>query len=84
MNMNKKIVLKEPVNVIYEGRILNYVVRVFEIHLLRSGKPWRVLAKDLKNPQKQPAPYEYEYLDWESRERLEKIIAESNLPVITE
>ena len=82
--MNRKIVLKEPVNVIYEGRILEYVIRVFEIHLLRSGKPWRVLAKDLKNPQKQAAPYEYEYLDYESRERLDKIIANSELQVITQ
>ena len=69
--MVDKIVVKEPFNVIYEGRVLNRVVRVFEIRLLRrSGKPYVIYGKDINNPQKQAAPYDFEYLDWESQERV--------------
>ena len=68
--MVKKIVVKEPFNVVYEGRILNRVVRVFEIRLLRNGTPYRVYGKDVNNPQEQAAPYDYEYLDWESQCRV--------------
>jgi hypothetical protein len=79
----QKIVLKEPINVIYEGRVLDVVVRVFEIHLYRSGKPATVWGKDIKNPQHQAAPYNFEYLDVESKERINDIIVNSGLPVIT-
>ena len=79
----QKIVLKEPINVIYEGRVLDIVVRVFEIHLYRSGKPATVWGKDIKNPQTQAAPYNFEYLDVESKERINDIIFNSGLPVIT-
>ena len=79
----QKIVLKEPINVIYEGRVLDIVVRVFEIHLYRSGKPATVWGKDIKNPQPQAAPYNFEYLDVESKERINDIITNSGLPVIT-
>lgn len=72
--MNNRIVLKNPINVVYEGRILNVTVKVYEICLLRSGKPCKVYGKDLINPQKQLAPYDYEYLDWESKEKIEAII----------
>jgi len=79
----QKIVLKEPINVIYEGRVLDIVVRVFEIHLYRSGKPATVWGKDIKNPQDQASPYNFEYLDVESKERINDIIVNSGLPVIT-
>ena len=79
----QKIVLKEPINVIYEGRVLDIVVRVFEIHLYRSGKPATVWGKDIRNPQPQAAPYDFYYLDYESKERINDIILKSGLLVIT-
>ena len=79
----QKIVLKEPINVIYEGRVLDVVVRVFEIHLYRSGKPSTVWGKDIRNPQPQAAPYYFCFLDYESKERINDIIVNSGLPVIT-
>lgn len=83
--MVKKIVLDEPFNVVYEGRVLNRIVRVFEIHLLRrSGKPYKIYGKDVNNPQKQAAPYDFEYLDWESQEKINDLILNGGLPIITE
>ena len=79
----QKIVLKEPINVIYEGRVLDIVVRVFEIHLYRNGKPATVWGKDIRNTQPQTAPYDFYYLDYESKERINDIILKSGLPVIT-
>jgi len=80
--MSNKVVLKEPFNVAYEGRILNSIVRVYEIRLLRSGKPYRVYGKDVNNPQEQAAPYDFEYLDWESQEKINNLILNGGLPII--
>ena len=83
--MVKKIVLDEPFNVVYEGRVLNRIVRVFEIRLLRrSGKPYRIYGKDVNNPQEQAAPYDFEYLDSESQEKINDLILNGGLPIITE
>ena len=82
MIRKQKIVLNEPINVVYEGRVMDVIVRVFEIHLYRSGKPATVWGKDIKNPQPQAAPYDFYYLDYESKERINDIIVNSGLPVI--
>lgn len=80
--MVKKIVLDKPFNVVYEGRVLNRIVRVFEIHLLRrSGKPYKIYGKDVNNPQEQAAPYDFEYLDDDSQARINKIV-ERNKPYV--
>lgn len=75
----KKIVLKEPFNVVYEGRVLNRIIKVFEIHLLRNGKPYKILGKDVTTPKVQAAPYDFEYLDFVSRRQIEKIVLENEL-----
>ena len=72
--MVSKIVLRDPINVVYEGILFNVVVKVFEIRILRSGKPYKVYGKNLNHPQKQAAPYDYEYLDFESKEKIDKIV----------
>jgi len=79
----QKIVLKEPINVIYEGRVMDIIVRALEIHLYRSGKPATVWGKDIRNPQPQAAPYDFDYLDYESKERINDIITNNGLPVIS-
>ena len=42
-----------------------------------------VWGKDIRNPQPQAAPYDFYYLDYESKERINDIIVNSGLPVIT-
>ena len=75
----EKIVLKEPFNVVYEGRVLNRIIKVYEILLLRNGKPYKILAKDVTSPKSQAAPYDFEYLDFESKQKIAKVVLENEL-----
>ena len=68
--MIKRVVLPLPLICLYEGRIITRSIKVFEVSLLRSGKPSKVWAKDINNPQMQAAPYDFEYLDDDCKENI--------------
>lgn len=68
--MIKRIVLPLPLICLYEGRIITRSIKVYEVSLLRSGKPCRVLAKDVNYPKEQAVPYDFEYLDEDSKENI--------------
>ena len=72
--MVKRVVLPLPLICLYEGRVLTRNIKVFEVSLLRSGKPSKVWAKDINNPQMQAAPYDFEYLDDDSKEDILKVL----------
>lgn len=69
-----RVVLPLPLICLYEGRILTSQIKVYEVALLRSGKPCKVYAKDINNPQNQAAPYDYEYLDEDSKENILEVL----------
>ncbi len=71
--INRK-VLPLPLICLYEGRVLISQIKVYEVGILRSGKPCKVYAKDIMNPQKQTAPYDFEYLDEESKENILRVL----------
>jgi hypothetical protein len=75
--MVKKVKLPIPIVCLYEGRILTRSIKVYEVTLLRSGMPYRVTAKDINYPNEVAAPYDYEYLDDESKETILKLIKEA-------
>lgn len=62
-----KITINKPFAVRYEGRISDSIVFVTEIRVMRSGKPSAVYNKEGER-------YDFEYLDFESKERVEQII----------
>ena len=66
--MADRITLKRPVAVTYEGRIAYRTVYAVEIRVLRrSKKPWAVFDKEGER-------YNFEYLDFESQDRINKIV----------
>ena len=71
--INRK-VLPLPLICLYEGRVLISQIKVYEVCILRSGKPYKVYAKDIINPQNQAAPYDFEYLDEDSKENILKVL----------
>ena len=73
--MVKRVVLPLPLICLYEGRVLTRNIKVFEVSLLRSGKPSKVWAKDINNPQMQAAPYDFEYLDDDSKENILRVLS---------
>lgn len=70
--MTNRITLPKPLICLYEGRIVSRNIKVYEVIILRSGKPCRVLAKDVNYPKEQAAPYDFEYLDEDSKENILK------------
>ena len=65
--MENSISLKNPIVVVYETRISYRTVYATEIRVLRSGKPYAVYNKDGER-------FNFEYLNFESKERVEKIV----------
>ena len=65
--MENSISLKNPIVVVYESRIAYRTVYTTEIRVLRSGKPSAVYNKEGER-------FDFEYLDFESKERVEKIV----------
>lgn len=72
--MIKRVVLPLPLICLYEGRIITRQIKVYEVSLLRSGKPYRVLAKDVNYPKEQAAPYDFEYLDEDSKDNILRVL----------
>ena len=62
-----KITFNNPFAVIFEGVLSNRTVLVSEIRVLRSGKPSAVYNKEGER-------FNFEFLDFESKERVEKIV----------
>ena len=66
--MASKITLNSPVPVVYESRISFRTVYVYEIRVLRrSKKPYAVFDKE-------GGRYDFEYLDFESQDRINAIV----------
>ena len=65
--MENSISLKNPIVAVYETRISYRTVYATEIRVLRSGKPSAVYNKDGER-------FNFEYLHFESKERVEKIV----------
>lgn len=65
-DMNK-IKFSKPFGVVFEGVLANRTVLVSEIRVLRSGKPSVVYNKEGER-------FNFEFLDFESKERVEKIV----------
>lgn len=74
--MIKRVVLPLPLICLYEGRIITRNIKVFEVSLLNSGNPCRVLAKDINYPKEQAAPYDFKYLDDDSKENILRTLKE--------
>lgn len=62
-----KITFKNPIALIFESRICDFTIYVFEIRVLKSGKPYAVFTKDGKR-------YDFEHLTDYSKELVEKIV----------
>ena len=62
-----KITFDKPFGVVLDGVLTNRTVLVSEIHVLRSGKPSAVYNKEGER-------FNFEFLDFESKERVEKIV----------
>lgn len=61
----------KPFAVVFEGVLSNRTVLVSKIHVLRSGKPSAVYNKEGER-------FNFEFLDFESKERVEKIVEKNN------
>ena len=72
--MINRVVLPLPLICLYEGRIVTRTIKVYEVSLLKSGKPYRVWAKDINHPKEQAAPYDFEYLDEDCKENILRVI----------
>jgi hypothetical protein len=72
--MKNKIILPIPLICLYEGRIVTRQIKVFEVSLLRSGKPYRVHAKDINYPNEENAPYDFKYLDEDCKENILRVL----------
>ena len=72
--MAKRITLRKGVTVVYEGRILNRTVSINEIRVLRNNKAYAVYEKFGER-------YDYEYLDEDSKARINEIV-ERNKPYL--
>jgi hypothetical protein len=59
--------MRKPFAVIFEGRLSNRTVFVSEINVLKSGK-----ASFIKN--KEGERFNYEFLDEESKELVDKVV----------
>ena len=62
-----KITFDKPFGVVFEGVLANRTVLVSEIRVLKSGKPSAVYNKEGER-------FNFEFLDFESKERVEKIV----------
>ena len=62
-----KITMREPFAVIFEGVLSNRTVFVSEINILKSGKPSFVRNKEGEK-------FNYEFLDEESKEVVDKVV----------
>jgi len=62
-----KITFKNPIALVFEGRICDFTIYISEIRVLKSGKPYAVYTKDGKR-------YDFEYLTDSSKELVEKIV----------
>lgn len=65
--MANTIALKNPIALVYESRIAYRTVYATEIRVLRSGMPAAVYNKEGER-------YKFEYLDFESQEKLKEIV----------
>lgn len=74
--MVKRVKLPLPIICLYDGRIVTRNIKVFEVSLLDSGSPCRVLAKDINYPKEQAAPYDFKYLDDDSKENILRTLKE--------
>ena len=76
--MVNKVVLPIPLMCLYEGRIAIITIKVYEVRLLRSGKPYRVFAKTLDTKNGNLKPFDFEYLDEDSKESILSVLNDVN------
>jgi len=73
--MAKRIEIGKRLVLLYEGRVLTKHIVVESIGVLRSGKPYAVFGRYLSDGEDAPCQrFDYEYLDFDSKERVNKIV----------
>lgn len=73
--MAKRIEIGKRLVLLYEGRVLTKHIAVESIGVLRSGKPYAVFGRYLTEGEDAPCQrFEYEYLDFESKDKVNEII----------
>lgn len=73
--MARNIKVENRLILLYEGRVLTKHIVAESIGVLRSGKPYAVFGRYLIEGEDAPCQrFEYEYLDFESKDKVNEII----------